>query len=825
MPQIKTFIDQISIVSEELRIALESFLEGRSTDREAIKHHITQACEILQAQHFTKASEACSLCEKLVYEIEPSREGENESILLRLCLLLSRMIEDARLGIAPNDQLFKFLVKDIREELAFNQNDNIQDSKINHRLIIVLRTLYQRQLLRLIKEKDTTPVLHALSGVCEEIQMELPSRFQPEWKAVAHYVNQLQVSDSIITPRVHRLLGIVDHRFSLITEPNQGIYSEVYPDLLTAISAFPDGDNWILNNIPPPETELTVSNISASTYSRFVNAVKDPLLKLHEGFELLSLDQDNYKLLTDSLTFLRDLNAILKLMNKPNLALLTTRISSFIIEIEKNRTDKVGLLNTVTQLWILEQFIGSLWKTDDTTVPVSDEMLIQWARVSSTRSAYAVLAAEYSVLRSQLESITGTDIDKSTTDTIIKILNAESIIGLTTQLSMDLLQSVRQDLRNKNVCLEAILALEYCARRKSENKEISEKLIKQAINIISQYRSTTSTLVISEDASNLTPSLDIIHASLPSNAAESVEVDTPTTPVASNVVQSVEPQPALAEPIYNKELQIIITKIETICAGWEAIGEDIICRAALNKAMNELCDLCISLGLEQGARLSYEWCYWLSKPDSQVVLNHTAQIKNATKQIAKHIEEDIDAQDLRPYFQFMNTTYGLMKAETASELNLPEETDTIDPEVLDALFNEITELTDSVQEILIKGSADTKEINVLQRVAHTLRGSANIIQLQDTAEQAGKLEKDLETFTSLDYLICCEIAERFNIVLNEIIAISDNPSKEPILIKVKKPEVVPTKSDMKPENENENEKPKIRTLEEVLRAVRMNKNK
>ncbi len=821
MPQMTTFIDKISNISEELRIALEGFLEGRTTDREEIKRHIIQAGAVLQEQRFTKAAEACSLCEKLVYEIEPSREGENESILLRLCLLLSRMIEDARLGIAPNDQLFNFLVKDIREEFAFSQNDNIHDIKINHRLIIVLRTLYQRQLLRLIKEKNTNPVLLALSGVCEEIQMELPSRFQPEWKAVAHYVSQLQTSDSIITPRVHRLLGIVDHRFSLITEPNQGIYSEVYPDLLAAISAFPGGKEWILSNIPAPETELTVSNISASTYSRFVNAVKDPLLKLHEGFELLSLDQDNSALLTSSLTFLTDLNAILKLMNKPNLALLTIRISEFINDIEKNSTNKDALLNAVTQLWILEQFIGSLWKTEDASVPVSDEMVLQWTHSASMRSAYAVLAAEYSVLRSQVESVTGADIDQHIVETTIKILNAESIIGFTTQLSMTLLQSIRQGLRNKNICLEVVLALEYCARRKSENKEISNTLINQAINSIDQFQVATSTAVI-EETPNLTPPIDESEVVIQSKDPEPAVINT-TAPNVANTLQPSVHQSAPAEPIYNKELQTIITKIETICAGWEAIGEDIICRAALNKAMNELCDLCISLGLEQGARLSYEWCYWLSKPDSQVVLNHTAQLKNATKQIAKHIEEDIDAQDLTPYFQFMNTTYGLMKEEVPSESDTLDDESLIDPEVLEALFNEIEELTASVQEILIKGSADTKEISVLQRIAHTLRGSASIIKLHETADQAGHLEKELETRTLLDYLISCDIAKRFTTLFNEIMAVSENKLFAPISIKVNEPEVVATQPETRPENETD--KPKIRTLEEVLRSVRMNKNK
>lgn len=470
-------VEELKNIVQSLRNTLETLLEN-SDDEEQEKDNISVALEeisnIFSVLNWQKATNYTQQALERVPELSAFGEDAAENFLLRYCLILEQSIEDyADSGVI------------VEAEIAADYDADAEQSsdEVNVTLLKVLRTLYQRQLLQLIKNSDKTVPLNALNALSRDITAVLPTLNARDWLLLSFYVQALLKNQQIFGVDTHRILAQLDGRLSQLLA-KQNFDANVCDDLVKVIRTLDQGSDFIENNVLMQD----VYSISPLVYKRFGAALKDELVKIHEQLERVYLDHAQRLRLEDSLPFLERLSNVLKFMGLKRLSLLTDDLLKSFRQLIVAPVDNVQFNEIVSQFWVLENFLSNLWVRRSQTVPLSYNETKNWAYISAKQSAVKLFISQYRKIREQATNTKDSGELKKLQQSLFDTVKAESILSVSHGLTRYFVDEFMLEALSKEDLLEVTLAIEYISNMNFENREVADDVIRGAKEILQKHQ-------------------------------------------------------------------------------------------------------------------------------------------------------------------------------------------------------------------------------------------------------------------------------------------------------------------------------------------------
>ncbi len=470
-------VEELKNIVQSLRNTLETLLEN-SDDEEQEKDNISVALEeisnIFSVLNWQKATNYTQQALERVPELSAFGEDAAENFLLRYCLILEQSIEDyADSGVI------------VEAEIAADYDADAEQSsdEVNVTLLKVLRTLYQRQLLQLIKNSDKTVPLNALNALSRDITAVLPTLNARDWLLLSFYVQALLKNQQIFGVDTHRILAQLDGRLSQLLA-KQNFDANVCDDLVKVIRTLDQGSDFIENNVLMQD----VYSISPLVYKRFGAALKDELVKIHEQLERVYLDHAQRLRLEDSLPFLERLSNVLKFMGLKRLSLLTDDLLKSFRQLIVVPVDNVQFNEIVSQFWVLENFLSNLWVRRSQTVPLSYNETKNWAYISAKQSAVKLFISQYRKIREQATNTKDSGELKKLQQSLFDTVKAESILSVSHGLTRYFVDEFMLEALSKEDLLEVTLAIEYISNMNFENREVADDVIRGAKEILQKHQ-------------------------------------------------------------------------------------------------------------------------------------------------------------------------------------------------------------------------------------------------------------------------------------------------------------------------------------------------
>lgn len=492
-------IEELKSIIIGLRNFLEILLEDsndESQEKTDIRSSLEELSNIFIVLNWKKAIEYTDQALNYVPKLSAFGEDDAEKFLLRYCLILEQSIDSYNdLGcISESD-----LIGDYEAELDINSED------INVTLLKILRTLYQKQLLMLIKNTDKTVPLKALKALSRDISSVLPRLSARDWLLLAFYIQALLKNERVCDVNTHRLLAHLDVQLAelLLKKDSSDI---VYEDLVKVISTLENGPTFIENNILAQD----IYSITPAVYKRFGLALKDELVKIHEQLERIYLDQTQLLRLQEFLPFLANLKNILNLMGLKRLSLLTEKIYISFKHLDETLLDDTEFNKIVSQFWILESFLSNLWLRRDQIVPLSYNEAQNWAYLSAKQSTLKLFTSEYRKIREQIIDIQDERELKDVQQKLFNTIQAEKILSISYGLTRYFIDDFMLKNLSKEDLLEVALAIEYISNMNFENREVVDDVVYSAQEILQRHVQELSQSILEVDRSKF--DADLIEA-------------------------------------------------------------------------------------------------------------------------------------------------------------------------------------------------------------------------------------------------------------------------------------------------------------------------
>lgn len=478
-------VEELKNIVHSLRDALETLLENsddENQEKDQISASLEELSNIFVVLNWHKAADYTQQAIERVPSISAFGEDDAESFLLRYCLILEQSLE------AYHD--LGFVVEtDIVQD--YDVDAGAASDEINATLLKVLRTLYQKQLLVLIKNPDKTVPLNALNALSRDIYSVLPNTNARDWLLLSFYIQALLKNEQICDVETHRVLAQLDSRLSqLLSKKN--INSAICDDLVSIIQQLNSGSDFIENNVLMQD----IYSISPAVYKRFGLALKDELVKIHEQLERVYLDHAQRLRLEDSIPFLERLKNVLSFMGLKRLSLLTDDLVKVFNQLIKNPVDDVQFNEIVSQFWVLESFLSDLWLRRSQTVPLSYNEAKNWAYISAKQSALKLFVTQYRKIREQVMNTKEPAELKDLQQKLFDTVKAENILSIAHGLTRYFVDEFMLLPLSQEDLLEVTLAIEYISNMNFENREVVNDVVHGAREILQAHQKATEEMAV-----------------------------------------------------------------------------------------------------------------------------------------------------------------------------------------------------------------------------------------------------------------------------------------------------------------------------------------
>lgn len=461
-------VDELKVAAELLRDTLETLLED-SEDEAEEKATIASALEeiagIFTVLSWDHAAQYTTQAGKHVAALSAFGEGDAEDFVLRYCLLLEQSIDIFT-------DLGRMQESDVVE--GFDAGAEVNE-ELNLTLIKMLRTLYQKQLLQLIRTNSMEGPLNALNALSRDISASLPEINGRDWSLLSFYLQALLNHERPLSVETHRLLAQLDGRLAQLLD-HQAITPDVSEALLSTVRTLANGDHFIEKSI----LVQNVYSISPAVYKRFGQALKDDLIKIHEQLERVYLDQAQRIRLEEFMPFLHKLIKVLDFMGLKRLSVLTTDLVNAMERLIAEPMESNEFNELVSQYWVLESYLADLWGTREQPVPLSYNETQNWAYINAKHRALKLFVAQYGQLRDAIAKSKDAAKLAELQKVLYDLVKAEGMLSIVHSLTRYFNDDFMLRQLSQEALGEVALAVEYISNMHLENREVSAQVIEGA---------------------------------------------------------------------------------------------------------------------------------------------------------------------------------------------------------------------------------------------------------------------------------------------------------------------------------------------------------
>lgn len=474
-------VEELKHVVQILRDSLETLLEDsddENEEKENIENSLAELKEIFEVLSWQDAQKYTEQAIANVEALSAFGEGEAESFVLRYCLMLESSLENfTDLGVVNENDILH----------AFDPESDKESSEINIALIKLLRTMYQKQLLQLIRQEDKTASLNAINALSRDIAASLPTVNAKDWLLISFYLQALLKKEKSLDVQTHRLLALLDGRLSAILSKND-IDPAIAEELMNEVKTLASGELFIEQNVLTQD----VYTISPSVYKHFGHGLKDEMVKIHEQLERVYLDQAQRLRLEESLPFLEKLVKVLAFMGLKRLSILTQELLLEFKQLIEEPMNEVKFNELVSQFWVLESFLNGLWNRRFQTVPLSYVETQNWAYISAKQAALKLFLDQYHKLREQITDTKDSETLIALQQKLFDVIKAEGILSVVHDLTRYFDDNFMNVALSQEALLEIVLAVEYISNMNFENREVSDDIIQAAKKYLHIHQQLTA---------------------------------------------------------------------------------------------------------------------------------------------------------------------------------------------------------------------------------------------------------------------------------------------------------------------------------------------
>ncbi|WHR54567.1 Hpt domain-containing protein [Wohlfahrtiimonas chitiniclastica] len=475
-------VDELKVAAELLRDTLETLLED-SEDEAEEKATIASALEeiagIFTVLSWDHAAQYTTQAGKHVAALSAFGEGDAEDFVLRYCLLLEQSIDIFT-------DLGRMQESDVVE--GFDAGAEVNE-ELNLTLIKMLRTLYQKQLLQLIRTDAIEGPLNALNALSRDISASLPEVNGRDWSLLSFYLQALLNHERPLSVETHRLLAQLDGRLAQLLD-HQAITPDVSEALLSTVRTLTEGENFIEKSI----LVQNVYSISPAVYKRFGQALKDDLIKIHEQLERVYLDQAQRIRLEEFMPFLHKLIKVLDFMGLKRLSVLTTDLVNAMERLIAEPMESNEFNELVSQYWVLESYLADLWGTREQPVPLSYNETQNWAYINAKHRALKLFVAQYGQLRDAIAKSKDAAKLAELQKVLYDLVKAEGMLSIVHSLTRYFNDDFMLRQLSQEALGEVALAVEYISNMHLENREVSAQVIEGAKGHLQRHQALTRAL-------------------------------------------------------------------------------------------------------------------------------------------------------------------------------------------------------------------------------------------------------------------------------------------------------------------------------------------
>lgn len=475
-------VDELKVAAELLRDTLETLLED-SEDEAEEKATIASALEeiagIFTVLSWDHAAQYTTQAGKHVAALSAFGEGDAEDFVLRYCLLLEQSIDIFT-------DLGRMQESDVVE--GFDAGAEVNE-ELNLTLIKMLRTLYQKQLLQLIRTGAIEGPLNALNALSRDISASLPEVNGRDWSLLSFYLQALLNHECPLSVETHRLLAQLDGRLAQLLD-HQAITPDVSEALLSTVRTLTEGEKFIEKSI----LVQNVYSISPAVYKRFGQALKDDLIKIHEQLERVYLDQAQRIRLEEFMPFLHKLIKVLDFMGLKRLSVLTTDLVNAMERLIAEPMESNEFNELVSQYWVLESYLADLWGTREQPVPLSYNETQNWAYINAKHRALKLFVAQYGQLRDAIAKSKDAAKLAELQKVLYDLVKAEGMLSIVHSLTRYFNDDFMLRQLSQEALGEVALAVEYISNMHLENREVSAQVIEGAKGHLQRHQALTRAL-------------------------------------------------------------------------------------------------------------------------------------------------------------------------------------------------------------------------------------------------------------------------------------------------------------------------------------------
>lgn len=475
-------VDELKVAAELLRDTLETLLED-SEDEAEEKATIASALEeiagIFTVLSWDHAAQYTTQAGKHVAALSAFGEGDAEDFVLRYCLLLEQSIDIFT-------DLGRMQESDVVE--GFDAGAEVNE-ELNLTLIKMLRTLYQKQLLQLIRTNSMEGPLNALNALSRDISASLPEVNGRDWSLLSFYLQALLNHERPLSVETHRLLAQLDGRLAQLLD-HQAIEPDVSEALLSTVRTLTEGENFIEKSI----LVQNVYSISPAVYKRFGQALKDDLIKIHEQLERVYLDQAQRIRLEEFMPFLHKLIKVLDFMGLKRLSVLTIDLVNAMERLIAEPMESNEFNELVSQYWVLESYLADLWGTREQPVPLSYNETQNWAYINAKHRALKLFVAQYGQLRDAIAKSKDAAKLAELQKVLYDLVKAEGMLSIVHSLTRYFNDDFMLRQLSQEALGEVALAVEYISNMHLENREVSVQVIEGAKGHLQRHQALTRAL-------------------------------------------------------------------------------------------------------------------------------------------------------------------------------------------------------------------------------------------------------------------------------------------------------------------------------------------
>ncbi|MBS7834642.1 Hpt domain-containing protein [Wohlfahrtiimonas chitiniclastica] len=475
-------VDELKVAAELLRDTLETLLED-SEDEAEEKATIASALEeiagIFSVLSWNHAAQYTTQAGKHVAALSAFGEGDAEDFVLRYCLLLEQSLDIFT-------DLGRMQESDVVE--GFDAGAEVNE-ELNLTLIKMLRTLYQKQLLQLIRTGAIEGPLNALNALSRDISASLPEVNGRDWSLLSFYLQALLNHERPLSVETHRLLAQLDGRLAQLLD-HQAITPDVSEALLSTVRTLANGDHFIEKSI----LVQNVYSISPAVYKRFGQALKDDLIKIHEQLERVYLDQAQRIRLEEFMPFLHKLIKVLDFMGLKRLSVLTTDLVNAMERLIAEPMESNEFNELVSQYWVLESYLADLWGTREQPVPLSYNETQNWAYINAKHRALKLFVAQYGQLRDAIAKSKDAAKLAELQKVLYDLVKAEGMLSIVHSLTRYFNDDFMLRQLSQEALGEVTLAVEYISNMHLENREVSAQVIEGAKGHLQRHQALTRAL-------------------------------------------------------------------------------------------------------------------------------------------------------------------------------------------------------------------------------------------------------------------------------------------------------------------------------------------